>query len=176
MREFDLRMQLSPHFQLQEFTKSTTANKHGLYNIPREECEIANLKALASKVLEPARKLFNKPILITSGFRCATLNRLIGGAAQSQHMYGEAADFIVRGLPVFDAALALSVQDNLPFDQLIYEVKTRGGKPIEWIHISHTRNGENRREVLTIAPNSGRIKTRHGLHEYKELLPEPASL
>jgi len=150
-RQFDPAQKLSPNFRLREFTRSHTAEKHQLYNIPREESELANLRALATQVLEPARLILGVPLQITSGFRCGTLNRLIGGAAKSQHMYGEAADFIPMGFGVEDAALRLGAQDDLPFDQLIYEVRERVGKPpLRWIHISHRRISENRHECLTI--------------------------
>lgn len=172
-RTFDPRQELSPHFSLKEFTRSQTADKHQLYNVPREECEVANLKALAVNVLEPARELLGRPIQITSGFRCGTLNRLIGGAAQSQHMYGEAADFIVRGLPMMDAALTLAAQDALPFDQLIYEIRVRdGGKPLEWIHVSHKRLGGNRREVLTICSTEHDRETRTGIQGLDAFIDE----
>jgi len=165
----DQRQALSPHFTLKEFTRSEAANKHQLYNVPREESEIANLRALALKVLEPAREILNKPLIITSGFRCGTLNRLIGGAAQSQHMYGEAADFIVRGLSMFDAAITLAAQDSLPFDQLIYEIRVRQEqRPLEWLHVSHKRLGGNRHEVLTVYVDNDQRETQKGILSMNE--------
>lgn len=146
---FDPKMPLSPHFRLKEFTKSPTARKYDLLNIPREEAEVANLRALCVQVLEPVRALFGRYIIVTSGFRCVTLNRLIGGAVTSQHLYGEAADFIVRGVPTFDVATAIAVTD-IPYDQLIYESRTRAGRAMEWIHVSHRRLGPNRGEALSI--------------------------
>ena len=155
---FDPRRKLSPHFRLAEFTKSATAAKHQLYNIPREESELANLRALVDQVLEPVRALIGAPLIITSGYRCATLNRLIGGAPRSQHLLGEAADFIPKGqgptgnsADVEEAALLIAAQPELPFDQLIYEVRERtDAAPLRWIHISHKRLGGNRREVLSV--------------------------
>jgi len=162
----DPRTRLSDHFVLRELTRSRVAEKHQLYNVPREESELANLKALAEQVLEPARRYLGVPLIITSGYRCGTLNRLIGGAVQSQHMFGEAADFVPRGVPVADAALTLAALDDLPFDQLIYEVRDREGTdPQEWIHISHKRVAENRREILTIhRPIEGAQTVVSGIH------------
>lgn len=145
----DVRQKLSPHFALQEFTKSRTAEKHQLYNVPREEAEIANLRALAVEVLEPVRALFSSYVIVTSGFRCVTLNRLIGGSVNSQHLLGEAADIVVRGVPCFGAAARIAASD-IPFDQLIYEARQRGDHWSEWLHISHKRLGGNRRQVLSI--------------------------
>ncbi len=145
----DVRQALSPHFRLSEFTKSRTADKHQLYNIPREEAEVVNLRALALHVLEPVRSLLGSYVIVTSGFRCATLNRLVGGSVNSQHLLGEAADIVVRDVPCFEAACAIA-GSKIPFDQLIYEIRDRGGERSEWIHISHRRLGNNRREALTI--------------------------
>ena len=150
-RMFDPRRVFSPHFRLHEFTKSATASKYQLHNAPREECELANLRALATEVLEPARAMLGVPLVIASGYRCATLNRLVGGAPQSQHMLGEAADFIPKNLDIEEAAGLLVAQPALPFDQLIYEVREReNAAPLRWIHISHRRFGKGRREVLSI--------------------------
>jgi zinc D-Ala-D-Ala carboxypeptidase len=168
---FDPKRKLSPHFRLAEFTRSATAKKHQLYNIPREESELANLRALADQILEPARVLIGVPLTITSGYRCATLNRLIGGAVQSQHMVGEAADFIPKGqgptgngADVEEAALLLAAQPDLPFDQLIFEVRERlDAVPLRWIHISHKRLGRNRREVLSVYASAKGRQTLRGV-------------
>lgn len=151
---FSPKMKLTEHFRLTEFTRSQTAQKYDLMNIPREEAELANLRALAEHVLEPTRAIFGRYLIITSGFRCATLNRLIGGAITSQHLYGEAADFIIRGVPTFDAASAIAVSD-IPFDQLIYETRERKGTLTQWMHVSHRRLGPNRGDVLTIHKSEG---------------------
>ena len=43
------------------------------------------------------------PVIITSGYRCPVWNRKTGGALLSQHLYGRAADIIIRGMAVEDA-------------------------------------------------------------------------
>lgn len=170
---FDPKRRLSPHFRLKEFTRSVTAEKHQLFNLPREECELANLRALAEEVLEPARNLLGVPLLITSGYRCATLNRLIGGAAQSQHMVGEAADFIPKGMDVEEGALRLVMAPDLQFDQLIYEIRVRdNAAPIRWIHISHKRLGENRREALTFCRSATGFQKCLGIQCLTNFIPE----
>lgn len=55
-----------------------------------------NLVRLADE-LEKLRKLIGLPIQITSGYRCEEWNRLCGGAPESQHTQGLAADIWVRG-------------------------------------------------------------------------------
>ena len=49
-------------------------------------------------LLQKIRDKVGKPITITSGYRCPTHNRSIGGAVQSRHMQGQAADIVVKGL------------------------------------------------------------------------------
>lgn len=43
-------------------------------------------------LLERLRSIINRPIVIVSGYRCATHNAKVGGASQSQHLFGRAAD------------------------------------------------------------------------------------
>ncbi|MFQ6615072.1 MAG: D-Ala-D-Ala carboxypeptidase family metallohydrolase [Fidelibacterota bacterium] len=136
-------MRLSPHFHLEEFTRSKTAGEKGIKNFPDVE-QIQNITALCKVVLEEVRKHFGKPVLITSGYRSPELNRAVGGSQYSQHVKGEAADFVVKDITVskvFDSIL----HESLPFDQCIHEKRDNR----EWIHISHKRN---RREKLFAAP------------------------
>lgn len=163
-RLYDPGRKLSPHFMLGEFTKSHVAKKCGLPNIPKEEHVLANLKALCIHVLEPVRLLLKAPLKVTSGYRCQTLNRLVGGSASSQHVLGEAADIVPQGMDVEEAALLLSAQSDLPFDQLIYECRLREGKaPIRWLHISHKRLGGNCQQCLTIFMAGGKRTVEQGI-------------
>lgn len=50
-------------------------------------------------VLEELRDHFGSPVIITSGCRCPEHNRKIGGASDSQHMKGKAADVKIVGVP-----------------------------------------------------------------------------
>lgn len=49
------------------------------------------------KLLEQIREHFNAPVTVSSGVRCATHNKNVGGATRSQHLYGTAADIKVQG-------------------------------------------------------------------------------
>lgn len=46
-------------------------------------------------LLEEIRQHFNRPITIVSGYRTPSYNRAIGGASQSQHVLGTAADITI---------------------------------------------------------------------------------
>ena len=89
-------MQLSEHLSLAEVTRSETAKRKGVSNMPTD-VHIANFKLLAENVFEPIRNHFAKPIHISSGYRSAALNKAIGGAAGSQHCSGEAIDIDMDG-------------------------------------------------------------------------------
>ena len=51
------------------------------------------------QTLEKIREHFDQPVTITSGCRCATYNKAIGGEPGSQHMRGRAADIQVKNIP-----------------------------------------------------------------------------
>jgi zinc D-Ala-D-Ala carboxypeptidase len=131
--------QLSPHFSLSEMTRSSTATRKGIKNVPDAEQTVA-LRTLCLRVLEPIREHFGAPITVTSGFRCARLNKAIGGSGTSQHCFGQAVDFTVKG--VSDVEVARWIEDNLKFDQLILEFPPEG-----WVHVSY--GGNMRQQVLT---------------------------
>jgi uncharacterized protein YcbK (DUF882 family) len=80
-------MKLTNNFNLNEF------NKH---NFPLTETILRNIQELA-KNLQVLRDEVKKPIKITSGFRDPSFNKKIGGATQSRHITGEAADLKIEG-------------------------------------------------------------------------------
>lgn len=118
-------MKLTEHFTLEELTRTDT----GIKNTPLKS-EIDNLQVLANG-LESIRKVINKPIVISSGFRCKALNRAVGGVDTSAHVLGYAADFTVSGLTNKDICEAI-IKAGIKFDQLIDENKN--GR--QWVHIS----------------------------------------
>jgi hypothetical protein len=54
----------------------------------------ASLAALVADVLEPIRTLWGAPIRCVSGYRSPQHNARVGGAGQSRHMFGQAADIV----------------------------------------------------------------------------------
>lgn len=55
---------------------------------------------LVSK-LQQLRDIINKPIRITSGYRCPAENKKVGGSVNSPHLLGKAADIQVKGMPLY---------------------------------------------------------------------------
>lgn len=133
-------MKLSEYFELSEFEHSDTARAKGIVNrVPAEL--VPNVVRLHDNVLYPLRKLVGHPVRITSGYRCADLNKAVGGATNSQHSTGEAADIEVAGQS--NSAVFNWIRKNCEFDQLILE-SVNG---VQWVHVSF-RFGGNRRQCL----------------------------
>ncbi len=130
-------MELSKHFSLEEFTNSDVAVRKGIDNTPSAEI-VENLKMVAS-VLEVIRELAGLPVRISSGYRCAALNRVIGGVASSAHVQGLAADISVPGMTPKE--LAVMIRDaGIVLDQLIFEGT--------WVHVGLALEAP-RKQVLT---------------------------
>ena len=78
-------MKLTANITLDELTKSQIAERKGINNNPNP-AQIENLKALAVNILQPVRSHFDRPLIISSGFRCAQLCVEIGSKITSQHV------------------------------------------------------------------------------------------
>lgn len=130
-------------FTLRELTKSDTAIRKGIKNAP-SKLEESNLIALVENILDPLREAYGKPIIVTSGYRCEELNRLIGGSKTSQHRSGQAVDIrTIIDTPEENKKLYdLIIKLNLPFDQLIDEHN------FDWVHVSYSP--KHRKQILKI--------------------------
>lgn len=145
---------LSPHFALDEFLVSDYALRNGIDNTPPKEI-MPNLERLADTLELVRAHLGNRPITITSGFRCRRLNAAIRGSDNSFHVFGLAVDFICPkfGTPL-EICQAIARNPEIRFDQLIHEYG-------RWVHLGLTfGNIKPRRDLLTIDSQG----TRLGLH------------
>ena len=138
-------MQLSKHFRLEEFEKSQTAQRLGIKN-KAGSGEIKNLTDVCYGVLEKVRVKYDKPVIVTSGYRSPELCEAIGSKATSQHTKGEAVDFEVIGVP--NIQVAYFIEANCDFDQLILEYYCPDDDQKGWVHCSFVE-GSNRKQVLT---------------------------
>lgn len=133
------------NFKLSEFFVSSTADKNGIKNEPHidERATIErNINSLVDNVLDPIRDKFCAPVIITSGYRCPQVNKLVGGANNSQHMSGYAADFHIKGFTyLMMRQVFLNIYDTMDFDQLIYY------RSKNIIHVSYVENS-NRHEAF----------------------------
>lgn len=138
----------SKNFGYMEMVRSTTADKLRIINIPNPKAK-ENLSKLCNNILQPIRNAWEKPIIVTSGFRCERLNTAVGGSKTSDHRYGNAADIVT---------LEDTVEDNKKlFDLIVHLIKSgviEVGQLINeydynWIHISNpTKKHHN--EILNI--------------------------
>lgn len=124
------------YFTFDELLSSQIADHHGIINEPFSYHEMVevydNLEALVDNLLDPIRERFATPIIVTSGYRCKELNKIVGGVENSQHMSGQAVDFYFQNFDRKELCEAFfEISDNFDFDQLIY-YKKKG-----FIHISY---------------------------------------
>ena len=151
---------LSEHFTLGELCKTSVNSLDG--NIPSSE-EVENLKRLCPW-LEELRKRYNQryvsppklggeedieePIIISSGYRSAEVNKCVGGAYSSNHLTGCAVDIRCSGIEqaIRYAAILLDTADDWKqdFDELFIE-RNRHGR--YWVHFA-VRPKDNRRKTM----------------------------
>lgn len=139
-------MKLSKNLSLAEATKSTTAKRLGINNLP-DEWATENLRQVAINVFQPLRDAFDCPIFVSSGYRGPELNSAIGGSTRSQHMEGRALDL---DADVFgrctNSQIFNYIKENLEFDQLIWEFGDSVNP--DWVHVSYVYGGDNRKRCL----------------------------
>ena len=129
------------NFKMSELIHSDTAAKYKINNMPDINI-LDNMLVLIYNCLQPIRNKLNKPMIVTSGYRCEVLNQKVGGAKNSHHKYGKACDFVVNGMT--PAQLVAFIRNcGVPFTQLIEEY----GQGTCWVHISYDSTNL-RKEVL----------------------------
>lgn len=79
--------QISEHFKVREFAQKDF------------RCDKVIVDTELIDVLEDIRTHFNKPVIVTSGYRTPEYNAKIGGVKNSQHTKGTAADIKVSDIP-----------------------------------------------------------------------------
>lgn len=148
-------MKLSPHFTLEEFTISDTGARFGIDNTPSPTI-IRNLRGTATFLEDIRLRLRGLPIHISSGYRCDSLNTLVGGSPNSAHIQGCAADFIA---PAYGDPLAVckslhATIADFPIDQLIWE--------FSWVHVAFSATP--RRQLL--------VRNKQGVQQVKHFPDE----
>ena len=159
------QMKLSQHFSLGELTKTKHVTPDG--NIP-SRVVIENLKRICENWLEDLRYSYNtlyvwnveggmrnenthdadedEPIIINSGYRSPAVNKLAGGAANSNHLSGCAVDIRCAGKEqmIRYASILLDIADGTKqeFDELLLEQHGT----VCWLHFA-VRPKDNRRRI-----------------------------
>lgn len=139
-----MEIKLTKNFTLDEMCKSRDARKLRIKNVPSPK-EVARLKVLCEKVLQPLRDYMGAPVIINSGYRSPELNKKVGGVRDSQHVKGEAADIRCE-TKSYAVKVITFIMMQLEFDQLILERK----KGTYWVHVSYTTDHKNRQQYKEI--------------------------
>lgn len=133
------------YFRLSELIYTS---HRSINNNPSEEV-VERLRCLGRNYLDLLRAKFG-PLFCTSGYRCPELNTAIGGAKDSAHLYGCAADLVpLSPTTALEAMMAWVVKESgLDYDQVILEQSSTG----RWLHFGILRPNHEplpRREALT---------------------------
>ena len=133
------------HFELSEFIESNEAKKRGINNTPTFEI-IDHLEELITKILEPLREAYGKPLTVSSGYRCPKLNQAVGGSPTSVHKIGYAADIQVKDIQgLFNFVTGWVKANGIMFDQIFIESKGQ----TKWLHIGLKSNSGTYRRMIS---------------------------
>ena len=144
---------ISKHISYKEATRSNTAIRRGIDNIPDVE-ELENMKLIAEKVFEPLRKWVGGPIKINSFYRSPELNVAIGGSKKSQHCHGQSIDLDATYGQRSNASMFHHIRYSLDFDQMIWEFGD--DKNPAWVHVSYVSEEKNRHRCLRAVKKDGK--------------------
>ena len=128
------------NFKISELIHSDTAIRNNINNMP-DINSLDNMLELIYYVLQPLRNKIGKPMIISSGYRNSTVNKLVGGAKNSQHQNGQAVDFTIKGMSVTQI-IEFIKKSGIEYDQCINEYD-------KWCHISFNK-GHNRKQCFKI--------------------------
>ena len=129
------------YFKIEDFEHSEDAERLGIDNRIKDNEVRNNIIVLVEELLDKVQDMYEKPISISSGYRCHALNSAIGKSRTSQHCKGEAADLSVEaGEEGLRKIVAIILNNALQFDQLVWEEKDGG----YGLHVSYRRTQPNR--------------------------------
>lgn len=129
------------NFKISELIHSDTAIKYNINNMP-DVNSLDNILNLITYCLQPIRDKIKKPMIITSGYRSLEVNRIVGGATNSQHRIGQAVDFKIPGMTSRQIVDFIK-KSGIEYDQLIEEYSNN----TSWVHISYNK-GKNRKQTF----------------------------
>lgn len=135
------------YFTIEELCQSETAEKFNIDNTPSENIK-ANLTYFVEKILDPLRESWGSAIIVTSGYRCSTLNKAVGGSKTSAHMLGWAVDLWPKNgeFEEFKKYIVEFFKGKL-WDQIILE---KDGINV-WVHIAlYNNSGKQRRQIFKL--------------------------
>ena len=156
------------YFSIEELVKSASAERLAIDNTPPRAAQ-RMLTILVEQLLDPIRRRYGAPIIVTSGYRCPALNTAVGGVANSHHIVGCAADIVASPSPSQGGEPSSAVPEspllgrgrgeaNLSLFHLIIQMQREGAirftqliaeKDYRWLHISYVP-GMLRNQVIDV--------------------------
>ncbi len=140
-------MKLTQNFTLQELTRSARAQSLGIDNALPPQL-LGNIQTLAEMLERVRAALGDRPLIVTSGYRCRELNKAVGGVVSSDHTLGCGADVVCPafGTP-YEIAKRLAPQiGRLEIGQIALE--SIKGK--SWVHLSTRTPDRPVNRVITV--------------------------
>ena len=128
------------NFEPGEFFASETACERNINNSTTDKDIIYNLSTVASKIQE-VRNMLCYPVIINSAYRCLDLNRALGSKDTSQHIQGQAVDFVCPDFGTPKQIVSLLMKREIEVDQCILESS--------WVHLSIKKEG-NRNQFASL--------------------------
>ncbi len=142
MEENVIEEMLSENFALHELTRT---NHSDCPNEPGAQ-ELANLRLLAQKVLQPLRDAWGDSLKVNSGYRSLLVNMRVGGAKNSYHLRGLAADIDCGNSAV--KAMTLAVHCSTLKLPVVEAIVSRRGEHY-WLHVALKKDGDKKQPVFS---------------------------
>lgn len=136
---------LTKNFNIDQLIFSETAQRLGIQNFPSREV-VENLRLLCVNVLEPIYRI--DQFRVSSGYRCAELNKAIGSSSTSHHTRGMAVDLVPNKMIINDLIRTIK-NKKIPLTQCILE--------FGWIHVSYDKN-DLRNQFLIATKNKKTVE------------------
>ena len=130
-----------PDFKLSKyigFYEFTNTRNVGLLVENREESVpfLVDTINFTTSILDPIRELIG-PYIVSSGFRCQKLNRLVGGVPTSKHSFGIAADIFK---PEWDFAAVNEIGHKIYTEFIKRSISAKiiieASRGVFWIHVN----------------------------------------
>lgn len=119
------------NFNPEDFFRSLTAQRLKINNQTDDISILSSLMVVADKIQE-VRDLLGFSVQITSAYRCRELNKSVGSKDNSQHIQGQAVDFICPQFGTPEKIIKFLKEKGVLVDQCLHESR--------WVHLSIKHN------------------------------------
>lgn len=134
-------MKITKHFNLVEFT--TTSHSEFLeenIEYSKQDHILSNLR-LTCLAHEDIRNVLGVPLIITSGVRCPSLNKAVGGSKTSKHQDALAGDAVPAKL-AFEVAVTYLLENKDKLKNVAKIIVERVGDR-KWLHTEPRLNEDD---------------------------------